>query len=116
MYCYNTKDSSRLISLSTVPLQPPREGNIFFTPTTACWFVSKSRRVLEADRRVEMPKRCITSFHKPFGQGRAVSVCVISGPTTYIEQFVFEKFVKSRKDKETDHAYVYIVFQCSQYI
>ncbi len=32
-------------------------------------------RVLEADRRVEMPEGCITSSHKSFGQGRAVSVC-----------------------------------------
>ena len=27
-------------------------------------------------------------------------MCVISGQTMYIEQFVFEKFEKSRKEKE----------------
>lgn len=46
-------------------------------PTIAYRLVFHSRMVLNADRRVEMPKGCITSSHKYFGQGRAVSVCDI---------------------------------------
>lgn len=60
------------------------EENLFrSSPTTAYSLASHYCRVLEADRRVEMPKGCITSSHKSFGQGRAVSVCDIRPGRVY---------------------------------
>lgn len=49
--------------------------------------------MLQADRRVEMPKGGVTSSHPNALDRAGLSACVISGQTGYIEQYVFDKFV-----------------------
>lgn len=50
-------------AIRTVNLAFARKPSLFYTYR----LVSHSRRVLQADRRVEMPKGCVTSSLKSFG-------------------------------------------------